>query len=77
MEFWQGMWEYRAPAAHCFLAPVKPRARQLFNIVNSNESMDKIPQGSEFYYDCFKENSHKQLIFNRKVINIRKHTTKY
>lgn len=31
IKLWQGMWEYRAPAAQCFIVPVKPRARQLLN----------------------------------------------
>lgn len=31
IKLWQGMWEYRPPNVQCFLAPVKPRARQLVN----------------------------------------------
>lgn len=31
IKLWQGMWEYRAPAAQCFIVPVKPRARQMLN----------------------------------------------
>lgn len=29
LRLWQGLWEYRAPAVPCFVAAVKPKARQL------------------------------------------------
>lgn len=29
LRLWQGMWEFKAPGAPCFSAPVKPKARQL------------------------------------------------
>lgn len=32
------MWEYRSPNVQCFLAPVKPRARQLVNSGSSPQS---------------------------------------
>lgn len=35
------MWEYRSPNVQCFLAPVKPRARQLVNAGSA-------PQSAEF-----------------------------
>lgn len=31
VKLWQGLWEFRSPNVQCFLAPVKPRARQLVN----------------------------------------------
>lgn len=34
------MWEYRSPNVQCFLAPVKPRARQLVNSGNTPQSGD-------------------------------------
>lgn len=29
LRLWQSMWEYKAPAVQCFVAAVKPKARQL------------------------------------------------
>lgn len=34
------MWEYKAPGAQCFTAPVKPKARHLFSPVNARELSD-------------------------------------
>lgn len=45
IKLWQGMWEYRSPNVQCFLAPVKPKARQLIAASqaeqNSNENIDE------------------------------------
>lgn len=35
LRLWQGMWEYRAPGAPCFNAPVKPRARRMILLPQS------------------------------------------
>lgn len=37
------MWEYRAPGAACFTAPVKPKARQCLNSVSSATSAEIFP----------------------------------
>uniref|UniRef100_A0A1B0CSU9 Uncharacterized protein n=2 Tax=Lutzomyia longipalpis TaxID=7200 RepID=A0A1B0CSU9_LUTLO len=39
IRLWQGMWEYRAPNAPCFIAPVKPRARQLYTPTSPKSTM--------------------------------------
>ncbi|XP_050101355.1 protein unc-80 homolog isoform X2 [Anopheles aquasalis] len=38
LKMWQGMWEYRAPNAPCFTAPVKPKARNLLTSVSTTPS---------------------------------------
>ncbi|XP_041761318.1 protein unc-80 homolog isoform X1 [Anopheles merus] len=38
LKMWQGMWEYRAPNAPCFTAPVKPKARNLLSSVSTTPS---------------------------------------
>ncbi|XP_059612441.1 protein unc-80 homolog isoform X4 [Phlebotomus argentipes] len=45
IRLWQGMWEYRAPCAPCFIAPVKPRARQLLSPTSPKSTMspDEFP----------------------------------
>jgi protein unc-80 len=35
LKLWQGMWEYRSPNVQCFLAPVKPKARQYLQTTSS------------------------------------------
>lgn len=37
------MWEYRSPNVQCFLAPVKPRARQLINAAGVAQSGEMFP----------------------------------
>lgn len=37
------MWEYRAPGAPCFTAPVKPRARHLLNSMSAGTSTEVLP----------------------------------
>lgn len=44
IKLWQGMWDYRSPNVQCFLAPVKPRARQLVaasQAQSSGENLDE------------------------------------
>ncbi|XP_037920959.1 protein unc-80 homolog [Hermetia illucens] len=43
IKLWQGMWEYRAPGAPCFIAPVKPKARNLLSPPSPRESSDVFP----------------------------------
>lgn len=40
LKMWQGMWEYRAPNAPCFTAPVKPKARNFLNSVSTTPSVE-------------------------------------
>ncbi|XP_038122393.1 protein unc-80 homolog isoform X5 [Culex quinquefasciatus] len=40
LKMWQGMWEYRAPNASCFIAPVKPKARHYLNSVSTTPSVE-------------------------------------
>ncbi|XP_058813943.1 protein unc-80 homolog isoform X3 [Topomyia yanbarensis] len=40
LKMWQGMWEYRAPNAPCFIAPVKPKARNFLNSVSTTPSVE-------------------------------------
>lgn len=40
IRLWQGMWEYKAPGAPCFTAPVKPKARQLLSPTSPRGSID-------------------------------------
>lgn len=42
IKLWHGMWEFSPPyGAPCFTAPVKPKARQLFNsLLSPRESLD-------------------------------------
>ncbi|XP_037051116.1 protein unc-80 homolog isoform X4 [Bradysia coprophila] len=49
IRLWQGMWEYKAPGAPCFTAPVKPKARQLLSPTS--------PRGS---IEVFSNNTRKQ-----------------
>lgn len=40
IRLWQGMWEYKAPGAPCFTAPVKPKARQLLSPTSPRGSIE-------------------------------------
>ncbi|XP_055525794.1 protein unc-80 homolog isoform X1 [Wyeomyia smithii] len=40
LKMWQGMWEYRAPNAPCFTAPVKPKARNFLNSISTTPSVE-------------------------------------
>lgn len=42
LKLWQGMWEYRTPNVQCFLAPVKPKARQYLQSASSTQSGDQV-----------------------------------
>lgn len=46
IKIWQGMWEYRSPGATCFMAPVKPRARQLMSSMSAGTSSAEVFPGS-------------------------------
>lgn len=46
IKIWQGMWEYRSPGATCFVAPVKPRARQLMTSLSTGTSSVEVFPGS-------------------------------
>lgn len=45
VKFWQGMWEFKAPGAPCFTAPVKPKARHILNTSSSTTSVELYPGG--------------------------------
>lgn len=38
LRLWQAMWEYRAPAVACFVAAVKPKARQVLVVAGEQTS---------------------------------------
>ncbi|KAG5670542.1 hypothetical protein PVAND_000797 [Polypedilum vanderplanki] len=42
IKLWQGMWEYRSPNIQCFMAPVKPKARQFLQ-----QTSTTTPQSNE------------------------------
>jgi hypothetical protein len=42
IKLWQGMWEYRSPGIQCFMAPVKPKARQFLQ-----QTTTTTPQSNE------------------------------
>jgi protein unc-80 len=58
IKLWQGMWEYRAPNVQCFIAPVKPRARQFLQSTSTTT-----PQSGEvFVGKVYIEQHHDLLI---------------
>lgn len=51
LKLWQGMWEYRSPNMQCFLAPVKPKARQYLQTTSSTtpQSSDHVFVGKQMH----------------------------
>lgn len=56
------MWEYRSPNVQCFLAPVKPRARQLVNAGST-------PQSGELFPDKNCEDQHHESPTNTSIFS--------
>ena len=53
LKLWQGMWEYRSPNIQCFLAPVKPKARQYLLSTSSTtpQSADQVFAGKQAHHE--------------------------
>lgn len=53
LKLWQGMWEYRSPNIGCFLAPVKPKARQYLQTTSSTtpQSADQVFVGKQGHHE--------------------------
>lgn len=53
LKLWQGMWEYRSPNIQCFLAPVKPKARQYLQSTSSTtpQSTEQVFAGKQAHHE--------------------------
>lgn len=53
LKLWQGMWEYRSPNIQCFLAPVKPKARQYLQTTSTTtpQSGDQVFVGKQVHHE--------------------------
>lgn len=74
LRLWQGMWEFKAPGAPCFSAPVKPKARQLLSPTSPRGSLVFSTSKSYIFSNQPRLQQYKLIIFMHFRKTIRNHT---